>query len=141
MTDTTKVENAMEINQTYRLKHIVQDQDLASSLSPDPQDEFPPVLATSRMIALMEFCAARFMKPLLGDGELSVGVSIDIKHTVPTRAGEQVTIASTFTGREGKLFRFKVEVADKQGLVGGGEHTRAIVNPEKLVRIADKRAA
>ena len=141
LTDTINAENVMEINQTYQIKHIVQHQDLASSISPDPEDEFPPVLATSRMIALMEFCSARFMKPLLGPGELSVGVGINIQHMVPTRAGEEVSIASTFVGREGKLYRFKVAVADKQGVVSDGEHTRAIVNREKLTRIADKRAA
>lgn len=130
----------MEINQTYQLHHTVKLNDLASSLSPDPDDEFPPVFATSRMIAFMEFCSARFMKPLLQEGELSVGVGIDVKHTVPTLSGEEVIITSTYLGQEGKLYRFKVAVADKHGVVGEGDHTRAIVNPEKLLKIAAKRA-
>lgn len=130
----------MEVDQSYQITIKVQDQDLASQISPDPEDEFPPVFATSRLIAFMEYCSARFMKPLLAEGELSVGVGIDIKHTAPTRVGEEVTITSTFLGQEGKLYRFKVSAADKGGGVSEGEHTRAIVNTEKLIRIADKRA-
>ena len=130
----------MEINQTYELRHTVKDNDLASSLSPYPDDKFPPVFATSRLIAFMEFCSARFMKPLLKQGELSVGVGIEVKHTVPTLAGEEVVISSTYLGQEGKLYRFKVTVADKHGVVGEGAHSRAIVNSEKLVSIAAKRA-
>lgn len=136
----TELEALVDINQTYELHHTVKDNDLASSLSPDPEDEFPPVFATSRMIAFMEFCSARFMKPLLKEGELSVGVGIEVKHTVPTLAGEEAVISSTFLGQEDKLYRFHVTVADKHGVVGEGAHTRAIVNPEKLVSIAEKRA-
>ena len=130
----------MEVNQSYQITHLVQDQDLASVISPDPEDQFPAVFATSRMIAFMEFCSARFMKPLLGEGELSVGVGINITHTAPTRAGEEVFVTSTLLGQEGKLYRFKVSVADKEGVVSEGEHTRAIVNTEKLLKFADKRA-
>ena len=131
----------MELNQSYQITHLVQDQDLASKISPYPEDKFPAVFATSRLIAFMEFCSARFMKSLLGDGDLSVGVGINITHTAPTRAGEEVTITSTYIGQEGKLYRFKVSASDKEGLVSEGEHTRAIVNNEKLLKFADKRAA
>lgn len=130
----------MEVNQSYQIAHTVEDQDLASSISPDPEDQFPPVFATSRVVAFMEFCSARFMKPLLNEGELSVGVGIQITHTAPTRVGEEVTITSTFIGREGKLYRFKLSAADKGGVVSEGEHTRAIVNAEKIIKIAHKRA-
>ena len=130
----------MEVNQSYQITHQVQDQDLASTISPHPQDRFPAVFATSRLIAFMEFCSARFMKPLLAEGELSVGVGINITHTAPTRAGEEVVVTSTFLGQEGKLYRFRVSAADQEGVVSEGEHTRAIVNTEKLLKFADKRA-
>ena len=130
----------MELNETYTITHIVEDQDLASTLSPYPEDKFPAVFATSRLIAFMEFCSARFMKPLLGEGELSVGVGINITHTAPTKVGEKVSITSTYLGQEGKLYRFRVSASDQEGLVCEGEHTRAIVKTEKLLKFADKRA-
>ena len=130
----------MELNESYQITHIVEDLDLASTISPSPEDKFPAVFATSRLIAFMEFCSARFMKSLLGEGDLSVGVGINITHTAPTRAGEEVTITSTYLGQEGKLYRFKVSASDREGIVSEGEHTRAIVNTEKLLKFADKRA-
>ena len=130
----------MEVNQSYQIAHKVQDQDLASTLSPYPEDKFPAVFATSRLIAFMEFCSARFMKPLLAEGELSVGVGINITHTAPTRAGQEVIVTSTFLGQEGKLYRFKVSATDQEGVISDGEHTRAIVNTAKLLKFADKRA-
>ena len=67
--------------------YTVLQQDLASEVAVGTEDEFPEVLATSRMIGLMEVSAARLLKPLLKPGELSVGVGIDIKHFAPTPVG------------------------------------------------------
>jgi predicted thioesterase len=44
--------------------------DLATTLDHGSEDAFPAVLATARMIALVELAASRAMRPLLGDGEL-----------------------------------------------------------------------
>lgn len=43
-----------------KINYLVQACDLAKNLSIDPQDDFPKVLATSRMIALMERQALSF---------------------------------------------------------------------------------
>ena len=129
----------MEINQTFELFHTVGEEDLASALSPNPEDKFPPVFATSRMIGLMEFCAAGMMKPLLKEGELSVGVGVDIKHIAPTPLGEKIVVKAEFLGQEHHVHRFKVIVSDKGGVVGKGEHTRAIVNTAQLMETVKKR--
>jgi fluoroacetyl-CoA thioesterase len=44
------------------------------------------VLPTARLVALMEIASARVLIPLLGAGQLSVGISIDVTHTAPTPA-------------------------------------------------------
>ena len=118
---------------------IVGPQDLASSISNDTADEFPPVLATARMVALMEIAASRVLLPLLGPGELSVGVTVDINHTAPTPLGAAVTASARYAGREGKLFLFEVSAADRGGEVGRGWHKRAIVSSERLQSAAAKR--
>ena len=61
----------------------VQESDTAEAIGLGEQDVFPAVFATSRMVALMEIAAARLMRPLLKQGELSVGVSIDVRHGTP----------------------------------------------------------
>ena len=117
----------------------VQTSDTAQALSLSPDDSFPAVFATSRMVALMELAAARLMKPLLGPGELSVGVSVNVQHTAATPVGGTVRAAATYLAPEGKLFRFKVEAFDEAGPIGEGEHTRAIVATERLLAGAARR--
>ncbi|OGR17381.1 MAG: thioesterase [Desulfobacterales bacterium GWB2_56_26] len=119
--------------------YTVQHKDLASAVAISSEDDFPDVLATSRMIALMEISAARLMKPMLQPGELSVGVSVDIKHFAPTPVGEEVKAVATFTGQDGKLFLFDVEVSDRAGKVASGRHSRAIVATARLVEGARTR--
>jgi predicted thioesterase len=128
-----------EINATATAELVVGPNDLASSLSAEHGDSFPAVLATARMIALMETAAARVLQPLLGPGELSVGVTVDITHTAPTPAGARVTATARFTGREGKLFVFEIIAGDAGGEIGRGSHKRAVVETERLQRAAAKR--
>jgi len=116
------------------------DEDMASYLAKDMEgDRFPEVYATSKMIALMEFAAAEMMKPLLEDGQLSVGVGVNITHLAATPNHTKVIAKATFLGMEGKLYKFKVECFDTGGLVGKGVHTRAIINFDRLVASGKKR--
>lgn len=117
----------------------VQPGDTADALSLSSEDAFPAVFATSRMIALMEIAAARLMRPLLKEGELSVGVSVNVTHGAATPAGCQVRAVATSLGMECKLHRFKVEAFDEAGPIGSGEHLRAIVTTARLVGSAEKR--
>lgn len=91
------------------------------------------------MVALMETAAARVMQPLLGPGELSVGVTVDITHTAPTPPGVLVIANARFAGREGKLFVFEIDARDEGGEIGRGSHKRAIVETDRLQRAAAKR--
>ena len=128
-----------EINATATAELIVGPHDLASSISTERGDRFPAVLATARMIALMETAAARVLEPLLGPGELSVGVTVDITHTAPTPSGASVIANARYTGREGKLFVFEISAQDEGGEIGRGTHKRAIVETDRLLRAAAKR--
>lgn len=129
----------MEIGARGELRYTVQHQDLASEVAVDKEDSFPDVLATSRVIGLMEVAAARLMKPLLQEGQLSVGVGIDMKHTAPTPVAEDVVVTAEFLGMDGKLYRFRMEVSDRAGYVARGEHTRAIIEESRLLEGARKR--
>ncbi|MGH8492554.1 MAG: thioesterase family protein [Moraxellaceae bacterium] len=127
------------IGQRAALEHVVTRADLASTLSEISGDGFPAVLATSRMIALMELAAARLLVPHLQEGELSVGVGVSIKHLAATLIDAAVTAEAEYLGREGKLYRFRVLLKDAGGIAGEGEHTRAIVSTERLLAGAQRR--
>lgn len=131
----------MKINDTYEFNYTVKEKDLASLLPLSKEDAFPAVLATYRMIALMEMAAGRLMFPLLKKGELSVGIDVNVKHFAPTLQGDNITIKATFTGMQGKLYEFDVEIIDAGGSAGKGTHSRAIINNEKLLAGAKKRAS
>jgi predicted thioesterase len=127
----------MRVGDTADASFVVQPSDTAKALS--TQDDFPDVFATSRMVALMELAAARALKPLLQPGQMSVGVTLNIRHTAATPVGGKVRAVATYLGPEGKLFRFKVQAFDDAGPIGEGEHTRAIIDAERLVTGAARR--
>src|SRR5712691_131674 len=131
----------LAVNSTASARLTVAQSDLASALNLEPADAFPPVFATSRMVALMELAAARVLRPLLRAGELSVGVTVDVKHNAATPLGATVTATAKFVGRDGKLFLFEVSAADDAGEIGRGTHKRAIVTTERLVAGAAQRGA
>jgi len=129
----------MEIGQKLEFIYKVQEKDLAKYVAVDEQDQFPEVLATARMVALMEIGAARNMDSLVKDDEQSVGVNVNVTHLAPTLCNDDVTVVAIFIGMEGKLYNFDVEIHDAGGLAGKGTHTRAIVKTERLLQGAQKR--
>lgn len=117
----------------------VTEMDTAKAIAVMADDDFPEVFATARMVALMELAAARCLKVLLAEGELSVGVGVDIKHLAATAKYDVVQAIATYTGQVGKLYQFKVESFDSGGKIGEGIHTRAIIKTERLLAGAKAR--
>lgn len=117
----------------------VEESDLASILAQQAEDCFPPVLATARMIGLMELAASRVLHSLVVDDQLSVGVEVNVTHGAATPFGATVTAEAVFTGMEGKLYLFDVVARDEGGEIGRGTHKRAIVSENRLLSGASKR--
>src|ERR1051326_6595124 len=115
-----------EINATAEAELLIAPSDLASALSLEAGDAYPPVFSTSRMVALMEIAASRVLRPLLAPGEQSVGVTIDVAHTAATPPGVKVTATARYLGREGRLFVFEVFAHDPGGQIGRGPHKRRV---------------
>ena len=128
-----------EINTTASAEIFVSTTDLASALSLEAGDSYPPVFSTSRMVALMEIAGSRVLRPFLAPGELSVGVHVDVSHTAATPRGVKVTATARYLGREGKLFVFEVVARDRGGEIGRGTHKRAVISTERLLAGADRR--
>lgn len=129
------------LGEVGRAELIVKQSDCASDLEVGnaSDEKFPAVFATTRMIALMEMAGARLLKPLLQEGEMSVGVTVDIVHSAATPIGAKVTATATYRGRDGKLFVFDVAARDPGGEIGRGTHKRAIISRERLMSGAAKR--
>jgi fluoroacetyl-CoA thioesterase len=109
----------------------------ATNLSPG--DGFPAVLATSRIIELMELAAARLMKPHLRDGESSVAIATNVTHVSRSAVSGHVRVVATPEGVSGRLHRFTIHAFDETGLIGSADHTRAPVVEKKLLALARRR--
>lgn len=85
------------------------------------------VLATPRVIALMEEASIAAVAELLPAGQTSVGMRVQVDHLAPTSIGSSVAAESTLEKVEGRRLTFTVSVSDHGGLVAAGKVTRVIV--------------
>ncbi len=122
-----------------RADWTVRTEDTAAAMAAEEGEAFPSVFATACMIGLMERAAAVLMRPLLREGELSVGASVDVTHEAPTPPGALVVAEARYVGRQGKLYLFEVEARDPGGIIGRGRHGRAIVETARLLAGAARR--
>ena len=119
------------------LKRLVGTSDLASAYGNDADEQYPEVMSTPAMLALMERACAEIMRSELKDGQLSVGVNTQLTHLAPTPIGVGVSATATFKSVDGNLYVFEVVANDPKGPVGRGTHARAIVDRTAI----EKRAA
>jgi fluoroacetyl-CoA thioesterase len=87
-----------------------------------------PVLATPRVVALVEEATCLAIAQQLGEGETSVGMRVQLDHLAPVKVGSTVRATARLEGQEGRRLVFSVNVTDSSGLVAAGKVTRAVVN-------------
>ena len=88
-----------------------------------------PVLSTPGMISVMEYAAARLVKPELPAGHATVGFEVCIKHVAAVlEGGRCVCRARLEEIVDGRKLRFAVEVVSADGrTIGVGTHERRII--------------
>lgn len=92
-----------------------------------------PVLATPRVIALVEEAAVAAVDQGLEDGTSTVGVRVQLEHISPTPVGGIVTAEANLEKVEGRRLVFHVAARDERGLVAAGKVTRVLVNVERFL--------
>lgn len=92
-----------------------------------------PVLATPALVALMENAAMMAVRPLLEEGETTVGGSINVQHLKPSPVGAEVEATATLVQHEGRKFVFSIEARQGEVLVGTAEHVRFSVNRDRFL--------
>ncbi|MCL1810827.1 MAG: thioesterase family protein [Methanomassiliicoccaceae archaeon] len=98
------------------------------------------VLATPAMILFIERTASDCVRPLLKEGESTVGSLLDIKHSAPSVIGSEVFCRVELVERDRSRMVFDVKVWDSAGEVGSGKHERFLVNNAKFMDRAFTRA-
>ena len=109
--------------------HLVEDCDTAIAM----RSGEVPVLATPRIVALVEEASVAAIRHQLLPGETSVGARVELTHLAPTKVGSKVRAEATLEKVEGRRLVFTVSVSDDCGLVAAGKVTRVVVNVESFL--------
>src|SRR3974390_2233520 len=124
-----------------RIKRIVVDQSRTIGF----MGEEGRVYATPELARDIEHTCRDIILDYADAGEDSVGVEITVRPTAATLLGMAVDITATVTAVEGRKISFDVPARDEIEPIGGGTHTRFIVDVakthERLKAKAAKRAA
>lgn len=92
-----------------------------------------PVLATPRIVALVEEASLAAVRGEIDEGSSTVGVRVQVEHISPTPVGGIVTAEANLEKIEGRRLIFHVSARDERGLVAAGKVTRVIVDVERFL--------
>lgn len=100
------------------------------------------VYATPELVRDIEMTCREFLLGYADTGEDSVGTAISISHSGATLLGMQVVISCKVKEVKGRQISFEVSAHDGSEQVCVGEHSRFMVEVEKLrARVAAKAAS
>lgn len=112
-----------------KLEFTVNEMDTAIRLGSGTLD----VLATPRLVAMMEATACAALSGQMQEGDTSVGGRIDIEHLAASAIGSRVATTAEITRLEGRKIHFHIEATCNGVLIGRAEHDRVVVNAEKFM--------
>lgn len=132
MLDLHKV---LTIGQNSMVSKVVQRSDTTAEYASHLKD----LLATSSCIHMAIEAAINTVDKFLPDDFVSVGTSIRFVHTAPTSLGMTVTVRTSIVAIEEHAIIMDIKAWDEQGDIGYGEHHRAIVAKETILKKAEER--
>lgn len=91
------------------------------------------VLATPRLVAMMENVAMSIVQDELEANSTTVGISINIKHIAATPVGCSVRVSAIVTNVSGRRIEYKVVAHDNSEKIAEGTHERYIVDIAKFL--------
>lgn len=87
-----------------------------------------PVLATPRLVALLEEAAVATIADDLSDGETSVGTRVAIDHLAASFVGASVIASAEVVSAAGRSVAFRITAHEDDRVVAAGDHTRVVVD-------------
>lgn len=97
------------------------------------------LLDTPTTVKLVIQAASKMIDPLLPEGLISIGKSINIVHEEPVAMGMTVTVEAKLKEADGNRLVFEFVLYDELGEVGRGFHERYIVKNEIIENKAKSR--
>lgn len=97
------------------------------------------VLATPKMISLIEEAALAAVEHLLPAGKQSLGTHLDVSHLAATPVGMTVKAVAEVIAVEGRKVTFAVRAHDEMDLIGEGRHERVVVTAASFQSRIDEK--
>ena len=91
------------------------------------------VLGTPWMISFMERVSNRLIAEHLPDGQMSVGVHVDVKHLAATPMKAQIRVRAEVLEVIKNRVRLAIEAWDDEDKIGTGTHLRAVVEKDRFM--------
>jgi fluoroacetyl-CoA thioesterase len=120
-----------------KVKRLIVDRDRTAGF----MGEEGRVYGTPELGRDIEYACREIMLEYADPGEDSVGIEITLRHTEPTLPGMAVEIAATVSAVEGRKVSFDVVAKDEIEPIGGGTHTRFVVDVAKTYERLKAKAA
>ena len=101
----------------------------------------PEVFATGFMVGLVEWACIDLIAPHLDEGEMSLGVHVNLSHDAATPPGLEVTVRVRLDEVEGRRLGFAAEAHDGVNRICAGRHHRFVVNRARFEAGVARKAA
>ncbi len=125
-----------QIGATKTIQKVVKESDTALSYG---SGKLEKLFATPSLVALMLEACYELADEGLPEGFITVSKSAKVDHIAPTVLGATVTVKVVILEASRIFVKFKMEAYDEIGLIGYGEHVRAVVQKDGLLTKATER--
>lgn len=135
--------NTLAVGDVERFEFAVPPNKTVPHLYPESEDyqKMPEVFATGFMVGLLEWCCILALRPVLDEGEGSLGTRVDIKHSTPTPPGGRLTVTAECTRINGSYLEWEVEAIDDEGdIAASGIHGRNVIDTERFLKRVTRKS-
>jgi fluoroacetyl-CoA thioesterase len=101
----------------------------------------PEVFATGFMVGLVEWACIEAIARHLDEGEISLGVHVDLSHDAATPPGLEVVARVRLERVDGRRLTFAAEADDGVDRICAGRHARVVVDRERFEAGVARKAA
>ena len=97
------------------------------------------LLSTPHLIWELEHAAIELLQGSLDDGEVSLGIHLNLEHRSPATIGDEVRCRAKVVHREGPLVTFQISADVNGQILTQGLHKRRVVRAERVQTRLDDR--
>jgi predicted thioesterase len=124
-----KITDAFKAGLTGEAKESVSEKNTARTYGSGGLD----VYATPAMVALLEKASLLAGAPLLPEAYSTVGTMVNVTHDAASLPGALIRAKAELKEVDGRKLTFDVRAWDGDTAIGGGTHTRFIIDNEKFI--------